>query len=215
GRFKLTGAGTDRVADLLVTGEGIATTPVKVFSRPEPELQANDRGMMMKSPLVVHAPKFQVAVPPSKRVEGVVRDKDSGKPIAGLEINAAVFDESSLIYAEGIEAKTDAEGRYRLDGLPRAPAYRLFLKTGKGIPYLGGTLKVAAETPAFEPVKYDFALKRGIVVRGKATAKGTGQLVLGNVSYLAFADNPHLKDYPSFSQGYPQYAMLDEQGRYE
>jgi RNA polymerase sigma factor (sigma-70 family) len=216
GRFRLTGAGRDRIADLLITGEGIATTPVKVFSRPEPELRTDDRGMMVRTPLLIHAPKFQLAVPRSKRVEGVIRDRDSGRPIAGLEIKAAVFDEHSLIPAEGIEAKTDAQGRYRLDGLPRAPAYRLFLEPGKGLPYAKATLRVAAETPAFEPVAFDLAMKRGILVRGKATEKGTGLPVLGTASYYAFQDNPHLKDYPGFSQGgNPQWAPIDEQGRYE
>ena len=50
----------------------------------------------------------------------MVRDKDSGKPIAGLEIQAAVFDEQQPDPGPGIEARTDAEGRYRLDGLAKA-----------------------------------------------------------------------------------------------
>jgi RNA polymerase sigma factor (sigma-70 family) len=216
GRFRLTGAGRDRIADLLISGKGIATTAVKVFSRPESELRKHDRGMMVKTPLIIHAPVFQLVVQPSKRVEGAVRDKDSGEPIAGMEIKAAVFDEHSLLHAEGIEARTDAKGRYRLDGLPRAPAYRLFLEPGRGLPYLKATLRAAAETPAFEPVAFDISLKRGIVVRGKATEKGTGRPVLGSASYYAFEDNPHLKDYPGFSEaGNPQWAPTDEQGRYE
>ena len=132
GRFKLTGVGRDRIAGLIVSGPRVATTEVNVLSRPEPEIRTVDRGMMRAEPFIVHAPKFQLALAPSKRVEGVVRDKDSGKPIVGLEIKAAPFDENSMIWTPGIESKTDAEGRYRLDGLPKSAAYRLFIKTGQG-----------------------------------------------------------------------------------
>lgn len=214
GRFTLTGVGRDRIASLLITGEGIATTPVDVFSRAEPELRIADRGRMRNSPQIVHAPRFQLAVAPAKRVEGVVRDKHSGRPIAGVKLNAGVFDEHSGIAAEGIEATTDAEGQYRLDGLPRAAAYRIFVEPAPKLPYPEIALKAPATTPAFEPVTFDIALTPGIVVRGRVTEKGTGRPVMGYINYYAFADNPHLKDYPGFAEGDAAHAYPDEQGRY-
>ena len=39
GRFRLTGIGRDRIAELIVSGPGIATTQVYVMSRDEPEIQ--------------------------------------------------------------------------------------------------------------------------------------------------------------------------------
>jgi hypothetical protein len=158
---------------------------------------------------------LQIAVPPTKRIEGVVRDQDSGSPISELEIVAAVFEERSFLRDENLKCTTDSDGRYRLDGLPKAAAYRLFLKPAKGLPYLPGTIKVPANSPAFEPVTFDFALKRGIVVRGKVTETSTGRPVQGSVSYYAFVDNPHLSDYHTFSQGSHQYAPIDEVGCYE
>ncbi len=215
GQFRLTGVGRDRIADLFVSGPGLATTQVSVLSRPEPEIRTTDRGRMRPEPFVVHAPRFQLALAPSKRIEGVARDKDSGKPIAGLEIQAAVFDESSLIPAEGIEARTDAEGRYRLDGLPRAPAYRLFIVPGPGLPYAKATVKAPAESPALEPVAFDFALKRGIVVRGKVRDKVIGRPVRGAVNYYAFSDNPHIAEFPGFRSSYVANAPIKEDGSYE
>ena len=185
------------------------------MSRPEPEIRATDRGMMRPEPFLVHAPRFQLALAPSKRVEGVARDKDSGRPIAGLEIKAAVFDESSLIWAPGIEAKTDAEGRYRLDGLPKAAAYRLFLTPGPGLPYTKATLKAPADSPVLESVSFDFALKSGIIVRGRVTDKATGRPVRGDASYYAFADNSHVGHYPGFLDGLRSYAYFNEDGSYE
>jgi RNA polymerase sigma factor (sigma-70 family) len=215
GRFTLTGIGRDRIADLIVTGPAVATTQVHVFSRPEAEIRTVDRGMMRREPFIVHAPKFQLALPPARRVEGVVRDKDSGAPIAGLEIQAAVFDPSSLIASPGIEARTDAEGRYRLDGLPLAAAYRLFIKPDKGLPYLNGTFKAPAESRGLEPVTFDFTLKRGVLVRGRVTDKVTGKPIRGCANYYAFEDNPNAEDHPGFGSSYEQYAHFDEAGRYE
>jgi len=215
GHFKLTGIGRDRIAELIISGPGIATTQVYAFSRPEREIRTVDRGMMRREPFIVHAPRFEIALAPSRRVEGVIRDKDSGKPIAGLEIEAAVFDEHSLIPDPGIEATTDAEGRYRLDGLSLAAAYRLFIKTGKGLPYTNASLKVPAESTGLAPVTFDIALKRGAFVRGRVVDKVTGRPIRGSANYYAFSDNPHIREYAGFAESHEQYAPCDEQGRYE
>jgi RNA polymerase sigma factor (sigma-70 family) len=215
GRLKLTGIGRDRIAQILISGPGIATTQAYVFSGPEAEIRTVDRGMMRREPFIVHAPRFQLALAPARRVEGVVRDKDSGRPIAGLEIHAAVFDENSLIPDPGLEAVTDAEGKYRVDGLSRAAAYRLFIKTAKGLPYTNGTLKVPAESPGLETITFDVALKRGVFIRGRVVDKVTGWPIKGHANYYAFSDNPNARDYAAFSESYTQFATFDEQGQYE
>ena len=215
GRFRLTGIGRDRIAQLLVSGPGVATTEVNVFGRAEPEIRSVDRGMIKPMPFIVHAPKFQLALMPSQRVAGVARDKDTGRPIAGLVIWAAVFEPSSMIPAPGIEATTDAEGRYRLDGLPRAEAYRLFVRPEKGRPYPNATLKVAAGGPGVEPVAHDFALKRGVVIRGKVTDKATGRPIIGLANYYALASNPHVGEFPGYQGSYASQTTFGQDGGYE
>ena len=69
---------------------------------------------------------------PTKPIEGVVRDKDTGRPIAGVTLHAAVFDERSHLPAQGIEATTDAQGRYRLTGLPKATGLSPVRRAGRG-----------------------------------------------------------------------------------
>jgi hypothetical protein len=215
GRFKLTGIGRDRIAELIISGPGIATAQAHVFSRPEPEIRSVDKGMMHREPFIVHAPRFQLALAPTRRVQGTIRDKDSGRPITGLEIKAAVFDEQRRIPAPGIEAITDAEGRYRLDGLSKAVAYQLFIKTAKGLPYINATRKVPATSAGLEPITFDIAMKRGVFVRGKAVDKVTGRPLIGSVNYYAFADNPNVREYAGFSDSHDQYVPFDEHGRYE
>jgi RNA polymerase sigma factor (sigma-70 family) len=215
GRFKLTGIGRDRIADLIVSGPGVATTQVDVFSRNEAEIRAVDRAMLQRQSFIVHAPNFQLALAPSKRLEGVIRDKDSGKPIAGMQIQAAVFDESSLIPDPGIQATTDQEGRYRLDGLSRAPAYRLFITATKGLPYINASLKVPAESPPLEPVTFDVAMKRGVIVRGKVVDKSTGRPIKGDAHYFCFSDNPNVREYSGFAESEEPSAWFNDEGRYE
>ena len=77
---------------------------------------------------------------PTQPIEGIIRDKDTGRPIAGVKLRGMVFEENSHVLAPGVEATTDARGHYRLAGLPRAPAYRLFTEPGRGQPYTKGHL---------------------------------------------------------------------------
>ncbi len=106
-------------------------------------------------------PQARIRGRAGKPIEGVVRDKDTGRPIAGVDLRAAVYDEHSLIPAPGIEATTDDRGHYRLAGLPRAPAYRIFIEPGSSGPYTKAALRAAGDTPAFEPVTFDIALEAG------------------------------------------------------
>ena len=92
GRFRLAGIGRERIAELLISGPTIATTQLYAMSRDGAEVRAQDQQGMANKSVVFHARRFEHAVEPTKPIEGVVRDKDTGRPIAGLTLHAAVFD---------------------------------------------------------------------------------------------------------------------------
>jgi hypothetical protein len=225
GRFRLTGIGRDRLAELLIAGPTIATTQVYAMCHDGPEVRVPDRDRITRPIVVFHGPRFEIAAAPTQPVEGTVRDKDTGRPIAGVRIQGAVYDEHSLMRAEGVGAMSDAQGRYRLTGLHKGAAYRLFVypgqawplsdNPGKGGPYPNATLRVPAESSALEPVRFDIALKRGIVVRGRVTDQVTGRPVAGVASAYTFRDNPHVREFPGFEQSYPSHIYLDHQGRFQ
>jgi hypothetical protein len=217
GSFRLSGLGPDRVADLLISGPSIATTEVSVMSRDEPEIRAPQRAMAGPTPFLVRPPRFQVAAAPTRRVEGIARDKDTGKPIAGLEIEASVHDGPYIMWrARGVSARTDDQGRYRLDGLPRSATYRLFVSAGPGLPYTDGSFKVSANSSGVGPVAFDFTMKRGVVVRGKVLDKETGRPIRGTVFFMALADNPHVAETPGYADYLDlQSARIEADGRYE
>jgi hypothetical protein len=147
----------------------------------------------------------------------VVRDKDSGRPIAGLTLHAAVFNAQNFIpyQYQGINATTDAQGRYRLTGLPKAPAYRLSIKQSEGSRYPSATFQAPAESPAFEPVNFDISLKRGVLIRGRVTDKATGRPVAGYIHAFTFQDNSFVKDFPGYVLNELDYVCIDDDGRYE
>jgi RNA polymerase sigma factor (sigma-70 family) len=215
GRFRLTGIGRERVAHILVSGPTVATTVIYAMTRNGPEARCTERRPNRVQTLVFHAPRFEQAVAPSQPIEGVVRDKDTGRPIAGVVLRGAVYVEHSLIWEQGVEATTDAQGRYSLTGLPKGPAYRLFVEPGEGQPYAKATLKATANAPAFQAVKADLALKRGVLIRGRVTDKATGRPVPGYVQAYAFAGNPHVGEFPGYEESYPPHANIQDDGRYE
>ena len=70
-------------------------------------------------------------------------------------------------------------------------------------------------TKSSEPAIRDFTLRRGIWVAGHVTETGTDKRVDGEVTYNAFGDNPHSKEYPGFWGFRGQYGCQpDENGDY-
>jgi hypothetical protein len=60
------------------------------------------------------------------------------------------------------------------------------------LPYLPAFASVP-DTPGLEPVTVDFALQRGVWVKGRITDKATGKPVATGIEYFSFSDNPNLK----------------------
>jgi RNA polymerase sigma factor (sigma-70 family) len=213
GRFRLTSIGRDRVAELLVSGPTVATTVLYAMSRPGPEARGIDRWPEPQT-IVFRPSRFDCALAPTKPIEGVLRDKDTGRPIAGVRLRATAYnkDSSLRLPAEGVEAMTDDRGRYRLTGLPAGLTYRIFVEPGEGRPYFRTDLLTPAGSRGFEPMTFDIALKRGVLVRGRVTDKATGRPVPGYVQTFTFY-NPLLDEFPDAS--HPGQATIQPDGRYE
>jgi RNA polymerase sigma factor (sigma-70 family) len=185
GRFRLKGVGRQRVVELLLEGPTIQTDSALVMTALKPPVQVP---LSQKRPeagtMTYYGARFDFAAAPTKPVFGTVRDKDTGKPLAGITIrNGAV------------QATSDAKGEYRLVGLPRGAGGEVEAVALKGQPYISSRKKVGGG-PGVEPTRVDFELKRGVVIRGKVTDKQTGKPCRAQVEHYAFFDNPHIKDVP-------------------
>jgi hypothetical protein len=93
-----------------------------------------------------------------------------------------------------IRTTTDKDGRYRLVGLPKGEDNQLLAMTDD-LPYLPVS-RTVVNTAGLGPVTVDFALKRGVWVKGRVTEKTTGKPLSGGVQYFCFRGNPHHKDIP-------------------
>src|SRR5262249_27329969 len=183
GRFRIKGIGRELVVPLRVEGPTIATQQVRAMTRPAATTRSAPQG----------AP-FTFLVVPTRPVVGVVRDKDTGKPLAGVTVRS--HDWNSLV-----RTTTAKDGRYRLLGLPKGPGTKLLAEgsgsrpQAKDLPYLAAIREVG-DTPGLEPITIDVALKRGVWVKGRILDKATGKPVVGGFDYFCFEDHPLADELP-------------------
>jgi protocatechuate 3,4-dioxygenase beta subunit len=183
GRFRLAGYGRERLVAMEVKAPGMEVAHFRSATRNGPA-QGYIPGKWG-----LYAATFDWLVTPAKPITGTVRDKHTGKPLAGI----AVMD--FLNYSRGV---TDEAGRYRLDGVGKRGEYMVVTGGDKDRPYFDVTAMVK-DTAGLEPIVVDFAMESGVVVNGRLTIKATGQPVTGHVSAFTPPDNPNLKDYTTLA----------------
>ena len=208
GRFRLTGIGRNRLAWVQLDGPTIASQQFGILTRPgktmevrEYEISADPQNREQPVVATYYGATFKHAAAPTRPIVGVVRDKDTKKPLAGVTIQsyARSIGPGSFRLANIVlrGATTDAEGRYRLIGLPKGEGFRIVAIPDSDQPYVVTGMDVP-DSPGVEPVTVDFGLKRGVWIEGKMTDKVTGKPVQGVVEYFALYSNPNLPDYPGF-----------------
>jgi RNA polymerase sigma factor (sigma-70 family) len=197
GKFRLAGLSGECLVGLRFSGPTIETAEVYALTRPAPTIvtpRSRDRPELGN--LVYHGNTFDHAAAPTRPVSGVVRDRDTGKPLAGVTIQSRMGSAREHFVGDPyLETTTDAEGRYRLVGLSREGKHHLEALPAPGQPYLP-VARTPAATPGMDAVTVSFTLKRGVLIRGRVTDKATGRPVPALVKYFAFADNPHLREAP-------------------
>ncbi len=190
GRFRLAGYGRGRALFLAVQGPTIAETRLTALTVSGPA-----DGWSPSPYWGLYPARFEFVAAVGKPIVGKVRDKASGKPIAGITVAVQAPIRS--------HATTDAEGRFRITGALKSKTYTVTA----GVPasekaYFNHTKFDLPDTAGVEPFEVDFDLERGIQVRGRLTDRETGKPVRGTVHYYPLADNPNLKNYTTL--GRPQ-----------
>jgi RNA polymerase sigma factor (sigma-70 family) len=203
GKFRLSGLGRERLVLLRFSGPTIETRDVYTMTRAGRATiitREKDRYLAARvgalAP-VVHRATFDHAAAPTRAVVGTVTDQATGKPVAGITLRAELTHGLGGREDRSIRTTTDKEGRYRLVGLPRGPKQMITVESGAGQPYLGAG-RQTGRAPDLDPVRVDFALVRGVVIRGRVTDKATGKPVRARVEYFVFEGNPHLDKAPGF-----------------
>jgi RNA polymerase sigma factor (sigma-70 family) len=190
GRFRINGVGRERVLALIVEGPTVETQEINVITRAGvTPFQLPMWDDFPDTPQCrYYGADFEHVSPPCRPVAGVVRDRATGKPIAGAVVRAEAT-VGNPFYR--VQTTADAEGRYRLTGLPRGregQAVSVLALPPEGRPYLG-MKKPAGGGEVLETVTVDFPLKKGVWVQGRVTDKTTGLGVQSLLIYSVFEDS--------------------------
>src|SRR5262249_9026667 len=120
-----------------------------------------------------------------------------------------------------VVAVSDAQGRYTLDGLPKAKKYVLVAdpKPGDGPVHLFAVRN--GDQPGFDAVTADFDLPRGVVLTGRITDRKTGRPVRGYLFYRPLWSNKWVEEHPDYKTpgiapfSHEESAWTDAEGRYK
>jgi RNA polymerase sigma factor (sigma-70 family) len=202
GRLRLTGIGRNRLVRAQLDGPAIASQRLCILTRPGKAIevtQTKPRPAMSYPGTVTtyHGADFRLVTAPTKPVVGVVRDKDTKKPLAGVTIQSYWWGDRRVYPPDIVRTTTDEQGRYRLMGMSKGEGNQVRLLPRDDQPYLA-VHEAVPNTDGLDPVTVDFEVKRGVWIEGKLTDKVTGQPVQGEMGYFALQSNPNLRDYPGF-----------------
>ena len=195
GRFRLSGIGRNRLVTAQLDGPTIVSQHLHMFTRDGTKIELTDDGRVT----TYYGASFRHAAAPTKPIVGVVRDKDTKKPLAGFTIRslALTIGPNALLGFDLVHTTTDAEGRFRLTGMPKRPGNQIVVIPDRDQQYVP-THKDIPDSPGLGPVTADIELNRGVWIEGKITDKLTGQPLRGTVQYFALSSNPNLGDFPGF-----------------
>jgi RNA polymerase sigma factor (sigma-70 family) len=201
GRFTIRGTGGERVVELLVWGGGMARSMPFVVTRrgfdPKPynDLLLNkeyDDLRALNHFRGLFAPEFTFVMEAGRDVSGVITDSVTGEPVAGC----------GLVSGGGysnVTARSDARGRYRLEGLSKTSRpSTISAMPPAGSDYLPRTAAIN-DDKGLAPTRLDIRLVKGSVVKGRVIDKQTGK---GLRAYLHLAPLPGNKVFgtrPEFS----------------
>jgi RNA polymerase sigma factor (sigma-70 family) len=198
GRIRLTGLGQDRLVGLRIEGPRIVSETIIVRTLPgktiEIGIPKEQRPPDYRAPRVYGA-AFDFVAHPERPIRGVVRDKATGKPVAGVVVWEFVRDNRWLGLV--LRTETDRDGKYELHGYPKSEHYMLTFSPPSG-QHFTVTAEVA-DTKGFDPLTLNVDLPAGVPLQGRVTDKSTGKPIpQARVRYYAMRPNAHALLVPGF-----------------
>jgi protocatechuate 3,4-dioxygenase beta subunit len=180
GKFSMKGLGCERIVDLVVEGPTIRHKIIHAMTRVGESVVNADPFWQQR----IYAATFDYLAEPSRTIHGVVRDKETGKPLSGVRIESL---------GTTHQTTTDKDGRYELLGHGKSQDYILTATPPTGQPYFIGNPSFP-DTPGLTTLEADIVLFSGITITGRVTDKETGKPVAGaSIAYYPVFPNPHTR----------------------
>jgi beta-lactamase regulating signal transducer with metallopeptidase domain len=196
GRFVIRGIHAERLITAALRGDSIAYEQLSIVTRNIPTIIHGPSDFQTDIDKVYGA-DFIHPASPGRSIVGTVHDAVTGKPLPGVAVEVWRMAGTNREGRGDPRVLTDANGHYRLIGLPNGKGTQLLLSPGHDQPYLMRQVEVPGSS-GFEPVKFDIPLHRGLWITGRATDKVTGKPVAARLYYLPFRDNPFARQLPEF-----------------
>jgi len=177
-------------------GPHVAQQEIQVQTRRVPTRQVEVAVNGRPATRPIYGASFVHVAEPARSLEGIVRERGTGKPIAGAWVNTLT---------------ADAQGRFHIDDLPRQFEYPLHVQGPAGIPYFYRRLTVKSQGLGLGPVAAEIELSRGVLIRGRLTDKVVDKPVRGRVFYAPLKGNPNV---PGILGQIENGGVSDEAGRF-
>ena len=214
GRFRFTGIGAGRVACLKLSGPGVAAATVLARTQAGPRLDVADlANFIYPQPYGCCGADFSLAASPARPIVGVVRDQDTGRPVAGAVVQSQAFAGSPFQAITTLSTRTDAEGRYRIDGMPIGRGNMLLVRAPVDQPYLPAVAEIDT-SEGDGPAMLDLKVRRGLWAEGQVTDVDTHRPMAADVDYFCFRSNPNVENTPGFDFARPILYQTDAAGRF-
>jgi protocatechuate 3,4-dioxygenase beta subunit len=204
GRFTLQGLGAERIVDLAIESDSTAYRHVTVATRSmQPIIRSAspiDGTKLLGDGLEIFGADFTTSATPTRPIVGTVRDAKTGKPLEGVSIESWRLAGEFFAGQRGLRTTSDAQGKYRLVGMPKGNGNAIFVVPNDDQPYFMRQLAVP-DPEGMNPVTVDVELHRGLWITGRVTDKGTGKPVPSRVNYWPFLTNTYTGGLPEFGPG--------------
>jgi RNA polymerase sigma factor (sigma-70 family) len=182
GRFLLAGFGRERMVRLQIEGPFIQYTTIQVMARVSEPVP----GPAPRRPVKIYGAGFDYLARAARPIHGAVREKTTGRAVAGVQIACNLTTHT---------AQTDNEGRYELLGCAKSEEYFINVRPGAGQPFFTVSVQFA-DTPGLTPLTADIELVRGIPLRGRLTDQTTGKAIAkARVDYRPLYPSPYGRNF--------------------
>ena len=199
GRFRITGVGRGRLVELLLTGGHAVVASIQVVSLPMDPITIETESSPRPESEKIYGSKFTFFAEPSQLIEGVVKDSNTGDPLAGVQVVSDAFAGNPDGRRNLLKTVSDAQGRYRLDGMPKGEGNRILAIPADGQPYFMCKFDVPT-APGFDVIRFDLPVHRGVLIDGRVADKVTGEpIAAAKMHYLPWPDNPNIGSMPEFT----------------
>ncbi len=173
GRFQLGGYSEGTLAEITITHDEYIHEALTVAAASELYQWYTQHNL---KPL---APRFTYVLEPSRPIEGMVKDKDTGQPIEGVAVEMFVSRPPDWRFRH--KARSDASGHYRVRGVGWNHPAQLFTNVSPAAD--SGFLPIQENRGVWpagtRDLVWNFTLQRGRVVSGTVIAAETRKPIAG------------------------------------